>query len=244
MSPSTRPAPLFSVIVPVLGEAGRINGVIDNIRAAGYGLPIEILVADGDPAGGTIRAIDRHGVLGLTARPGRGSQQNAAAAAATGDYLLFLHADTRLPAGAFAAAAQLLESGADLSAFSLAIRSDRLLLKAIAAGATWRSRLFSLPYGDQAFCLRREVFEAMGGFCDIPVMEDVELVRALRRAGGRVAISPRRVSTSARRWRAEGVLFATARNLLLLLLFSLGVPAARLARHYPPRPDAGTAHQP
>ena len=76
----------------------------------------------------------------------------------------------------------------------------------------------------------------MGGFCDIPVMEDVELVRCLRRAGGRVAVSRLRVTTSARRWQAEGPLFATARNLVLLALFSLGVAPARLARFYPPRP--------
>jgi rSAM/selenodomain-associated transferase 2 len=227
---------MFSVIVPVLGEARRINGVIDNIHAAGYGLPIEIIVADGDPAGATIRAIDRHGVLGLTARPGRGSQQNAGAAVARGEYLLFLHADTRLPAGAFAEAARLLDTRAELAAFSLAIRSEKLLLRAIAAAATWRSKLCSLPYGDQALCLRRELFAAMGGFCDIPVMEDVELVRCLRRAGGRVAISPLRVTTSARRWLAEGPLFATARNLALLTGYTLGVAPARLARFYPPRP--------
>ena len=236
MSPRHHPSPRFSVIVPVLGEARRINGVIDNIHAAGYGTPLQIVVVDGDPAGGTIRAIHRDGVMGLTAPPGRGSQQNAGAAAARGEYLLFLHADTRLPAGAFAEAARLLETRAELAAFSLAIRSESRLLRAIAAAATWRSRLFSLPYGDQALCLRRDLFAAMGGFCDIPVMEDVELVRCLRRAGGRVAVSPLRVTTSARRWLAEGPLFATARNLALLAGYSLGVAPARLARFYPPRP--------
>ncbi|HML54508.1 MAG TPA: TIGR04283 family arsenosugar biosynthesis glycosyltransferase [Solidesulfovibrio magneticus] len=236
MSPHRHFSPVFSVIVPVLGEARRINGVIDNIHAAGYGTPLEIVVIDGDPAGETLRAIDRAGVTGLTARPGRGSQQNAGAAVARGEYLLFLHADTRLPAGAFAEAARLLDTRAELAAFSLAIRSEKLLLRAIAAAATWRSKLCSLPYGDQALCLRRELFAAMGGFCDIPVMEDVELVRCLRRAGGRVAISPLRVTTSARRWLAEGPLFATARNLALLAGYTLGVAPARLARFYPPRP--------
>ncbi|MHC1791698.1 TIGR04283 family arsenosugar biosynthesis glycosyltransferase [Solidesulfovibrio sp.] len=237
MSPPRTPRPLFSVVVPVLGETARINALVDNVRAAGYGLPLEILVVDGDPAGGTIRAIDRQGVLGLTAPRGRGSQQNAGAAAATGDFLLFLHADTRLPAGAFQAAAALLEDRAELGAFSLAIRSRNPLLRCIAAAATWRSRLFALPYGDQALFLRRDIFEAVGGFADIPVMEDVELVRALRRAGGRVAVSPLSVTTSARRWRARGILATTLRNLALLLLFSLGVSPHRLARHYPPLPE-------
>ncbi|MYL82522.1 glycosyltransferase [Desulfovibrio aerotolerans] len=238
MSPSRSLQPFFSVVVPVLGEAGRINALVDNVRTAGYGLPLEIIVVDGDPAGTTIRAIDRPGVTGLTAPPGRGRQQNAGAAAASGEALLFLHADTRLPAGAFQAAAALLEDRAELGAFSLAIRASQPLLRLIAAGATWRSRFFSLPYGDQALFMRRDLFEALGGFADIPVMEDVELVRALRRAGGRVAILPSCVVTSARRWQAGGILRTTLRNLLLLLLFSLGVSPARLARHYPPLPGS------
>ena len=240
MSPSPSPQPFFSVIVPVLGEAGRINALVDNVRAAGYGLALEIIVVDGDPAGRTLRAIDRQGVIGLTAPRGRGSQQNAGAAVATGEYLLFLHADTRLPAGAFQAAAALLEQRAELGAFSLAIRSSHPLLRLIAAGATWRSRLFSLPYGDQALFLRRDIFEALDGFAAIPVMEDVELVRALKRAGGRIAVLPLRVTTSARRWRAEGVVRATLRNLALLFLYFLGVPPSRLTRHYPAMPEPPT----
>ena len=244
MSPSSTVQPSFSVVVPVLGEAGRINALVDNVRAAGYGLPLEIIVVDGDPAGTTLRAIDRQGVTGLTAPRGRGSQQNAGAAAAAGEALLFLHADTRLPAGAFQAAAELLAGRAELGAFSLAIRSTHPLLRLIAAGATWRSRLFSLPYGDQALFLRRDLFEAMGGFADIPIMEDVELVRAMRRAGGRVAILPQCVVTSARRWRAGGILPTTLRNLLLLLLFSLGVPPGRLAGRYPAMPEGPDREQP
>ena len=234
MSIPRQPHPLFSVIVPVLGEADRINAAVDNIRAAGYGVPLEIIVADGDGAGSTIRAIDRDDVLGLTAPPGRAGQQNAGAALARGDNLLFLHVDTRLPAGAFQAAAALLDGRADLGAFSLTIRSSHPLLRLIAAGANWRSRLCGLPYGDQALFLRRDLFTAMGGFPDIPIMEDVALVRALQGAGGRVETLPLRVTTSARRWRAGGIVRTTARNLALLVLYSLGAPPGHLARHYPP----------
>jgi len=236
-----QPHPLFSVIVPVLGEADRINAAVDNIRAAGYGVPLEIIVADGDGAGATIRALARDDVLGLTAPRGRASQQNAGAALARGDNLLFLHADTRLPAGAFQAAAALLDGPADLGAFSLAIRPSHPLLRLIAAGATCRSRLFGLPYGDQGLFLRRDLFAAMGGFPDIPIMEDVALVRTLRRAGARVATLPLRVTTSARRWQAGGILRTTARNLALLALYTCGASPARLARHYPPMPELADA---
>ncbi|EHJ47741.1 glycosyl transferase family 2 [Solidesulfovibrio carbinoliphilus subsp. oakridgensis] len=229
--------PLFSVVTPVLGEAGRINDLVDHIRMSGYGLALEIIVVDGDPASSTLAALSREGVLGLTAPRGRASQLNAGAAAARGENLLFLHADTRLPAGAFQAAAAALDGPADAGAFSLAIRSKNPLLACIAAGATLRSRLFSLPYGDQAQFVRRDLFNAMGGFPAIPLMEDVALMRTIVRAGGRVVILPLRATTSARRWRAEGILKTTARNLALITLYSLGVAPARLARLYPAMPD-------
>ncbi len=231
--------PRFSVVIPVLSEEAGIDAVVDHARVVGYGQDVEIVVVDGDPAGATLGALSRPGVTGLVAPAGRASQQNAGAAAAGGEILLFLHADTRLPAGAFEAAAAALDGGAALGAFSLAIRSGHPWLRLVAAGASLRSRLFSLPYGDQAFFLRREVFCALGGFPDIPLMEDVALVRRVRRAGGRVAILPGRVVTSARRYEAEGVYRATARNLCLLALYGLGVSPGRLARHYPPLSRAG-----
>lgn len=237
LSAPGRLRPFFSVIIPVLGEAGRINALVDHVRMVGYGLSLEIIVADGDPAGSTLTALDREGILGLTAPRGRASQANAGAAVATGDHLLFLHADTRLPSGAFADAAAILEAGAAAGAFSLSIRSKSPWLRLIAAGATLRSRCFSLPYGDQAQFLRRDLFLALGGYPDIPIMEDVALMRTISRAGGKIVVLPRHVTTSARRWEAEGIWRTTARNLTLLALFSLGVPPARLARYYPPMPD-------
>lgn len=228
--------PSFSVVIPVFGEAAGIDALIDHARVVGYGQDVELVVVDGDPAASTLAALTRDGVTTLTSPPGRARQLNAGARAASGRDLLFLHADTRLPAGAFQAAGAALDGGAALGAFSLAIRSTNPWLAAVATGATWRSRLFSLPFGDQAFFIRREIFDALGGFPDIPIMEDVALVRAVSRAGGRIAVLPGRVTTSARRWEAEGVVRTTARNLCLQLLYGLGVSPARLARHYPPMP--------
>ncbi len=227
----------ISVVVPVLEEADRINALVDHIRVIGYGASPEIIVVDGDPAGSTLAALSRPGIVALTAPKGRARQLNAGAAAATGDMLLFLHADTRLPAGAFAAVAATLSGRAEAGAFSLSIRSRRPDLRLIAAGATLRSRTLGLPYGDQAQFIRRELFAAMGGYPDIPIMEDVALMREIRRAGGRIAVLPQKVSTSARRWQTQGVWRTTACNLTLLCLYFCGVPPRRLARRYPSMPE-------
>jgi len=229
--------PRVSVIVPVLAEGARINALVDHLRVVGYGTSLEILVVDGDPAGSTLAALDRTGIVTLTAPRGRASQQNAGAAAASGDILAFLHADTRLPAGALTAITRALATGAHAGAFSLSIRSRSPWLRLVAAGANLRSRLFGLPYGDQAFFFRRDLFDALGGFPELPIMEDVALMRALARTGERPVILPERVSTSARRWQAEGLLRTTARNLALLVRYLCGVPADRLAKCYPAMPE-------
>jgi rSAM/selenodomain-associated transferase 2 len=229
------------VVSPVLYEADRVNALVDHIRMAGYGVSLEIILVDGDPAGSTLAALTRDGVTTLIAPTGRARQLNAGADQALGENLLFLHADTRLPAGAFQAAAKALDGRADAGAFSLSIRTSHPLLRLIAAGATLRARLFSLPYGDQAQFIRRDLFAAMGGFPDIPIMEDVALMRLLSRAGARIEVLPERVTTSARRWRAEGIWRATARNLGLLALYCCGVSPQRLARHYPPLPGPDRA---
>ncbi|MGD9610251.1 MAG: TIGR04283 family arsenosugar biosynthesis glycosyltransferase [Desulfovibrionaceae bacterium] len=229
--------PRVSVIVPVLAEGARISALVDHLRVVGYGTPLEIVVVDGDPAGSTLAALDRTGIVTLTAPRGRASQQNAGAAAASGDILVFLHADTRLPAGALAAITRSLAGSHRAGAFSLSIRSRHPWLRLVAAGANLRSRLFGLPYGDQAFFFRRDLFDVLDGFPDIPIMEDVALMRALARTGERPVILPERVSTSARRWQAEGLLRATARNLALLLGYLCGVPAKRLAAWYPAMPE-------
>lgn len=142
--------PRVSVIVPALSEGARINALVDHLRVVGYGTPLEIVIVDGDPDGSTLAALDRTGVLGLTAPRGRARQQNAGAAAASGDILLFLHADTRLPAGAFADVAAALAGRTRAGAFSLSIRSRHPWLRLVAAGANLRSRLFGLPYGDHS----------------------------------------------------------------------------------------------
>lgn len=230
-------APLFSIIVPVLGEPPAVMRACEArlapLTARGEA---EVLVVDGDPAGGSLRWLTGDHCRRLTAPPGRGRQMNAGAAQARGAALLFLHADVRLPPDGLALARRALAEGADAGAFALAIDSPRRVLALIARAATWRSRLTGVPYGDQAIFVRTEVFRSLGGFRELPIMEDLDLMRRLGRAGGRVRLLSAPVLASARRWEAEGAWRCTLRNWLLVALFLLGVPAGRLAGWYPPAP--------
>ncbi len=243
------PAPRFSLVTPVLREAA---GIGRTLAAAGRaallaGARVEALVVDGDPAGSTLAALPAvpppglAALRGLAAPCGRARQMNAGAAQARGDILLFLHADALLPEDAFAAIEAALARGARAGAFSLAVESSRRspALTLIAAAATLRSRLFGLPYGDQALFLPRAEFQRLGGFADLPLMEDVDMALRLARAGLRPRILRQAVRASARRWEREGAVRCTLRNWALLALWSLGVPARRLARFYGPASGSG-----
>lgn len=235
------PRPRFSVIMPVLGEAAGIGATLDAVgRAArAAGALVEVVIADGDPRGSTLAGLGAPPgglaeVRGIVASRGRARQMNAGAAEARGDIFLFLHADTVLPVDAFSAIEDALARETAAGAFALSIDSPRRSLACIAAMANLRSRLLGLPFGDQAFFLPRQAFERLGGFADLPLMEDVDLVLRLRRAGHRPRILPQAVRTSARRWEKQGAVFCTLRNWSLLALWSLGVPAGSLARFYRP----------
>ncbi len=155
---------------------------------------------------------------------------NLGAAGASGEILLFLHADSRLPTGAFEAVRRTFDDPAVVGgAFRLAIDSPRRSLRMIARAANWRTRLSGVPYGDQGIFVRRAIFNELGGFPDLPLMEDLEFARRLKRKG-RVVLLTGPIVTSPRRWEREGVGFVTLRNQLFVLLFFLGVPPARLAR--------------
>lgn len=158
---------------------------------------------------------------------------NAGAKAARGDILIFLHADTKLPYGALKKISRALEEQDYVGgAFDLRIDSDTLFLRYISAGASLRSRWSRIPYGDQAIFLRKKYFDQIGGFKDIPLMEDVGLMRRIKRDGGKIIILPDKVTTSARRWQRDGALYTTVRNRVLVALFRLGVNPSRLAKYY------------
>ena len=241
------PIPRLSVVIPALGEAATVCRAVSSVAlaAACADMVAEVVVADAEPGdgGSPLSALDRldpaarsrlAGVRGLRAPQGRARQMNAGAAAARGEILLFLHADTRLPETALATAARLLDNGARAGAFGLEIDSPRASIRFIARMATLRARFLGLPFGDQGLFLRRDLFENLGGFADLPLMEDVEFVRRLARNGARPVVARENVVTSARRFERLGPLACTLRNWTLLSLYLLGAPPARLARFYRP----------
>jgi rSAM/selenodomain-associated transferase 2 len=223
----------ISVIIPVLGEEAIINGAIHRIHAMDGA--IEIVVVDGDPQGRTLKAVTCDHALLVASDAGRGRQMNRGVRAAGGDILVFLHADTELPANAFRSISSvMLKRRFAGGAFDLAIDAKGLIFRVIEAVASNRSRLTRIPYGDQAIFLRRDCFTRIGGYRDIPLMEDVDLMRRVKAGGDRICIIREKVKTSARRWEREGVLRCTMRNWTIMLFYLLGVPPERLARWYAP----------
>ena len=221
-------APLVSVVVPVLDDAPALERLLR--RTPTHPL-VEILVVDGASDMG-LEALtkDRGDVRLLRSRPGRGPQMNAGAAAAGGAWLLFLHADSTLPAGWVEAVDGLAPAVAG-GWFRFALDDEAWQARLLERAVAWRVRWFRLPYGDQGYFVRRDRFAALGGFDDVPLMEDVGFVRRLVRSGT-VAELPLSLVTSARRWRADGWVRRSARNLLLVSLYFAGVSPDRLAGWY------------
>jgi rSAM/selenodomain-associated transferase 2 len=226
-------SPELSVIIPVLDEAGIINRAVANLRQVDRRLSIEIIVVDGDPRGATIPAIEDGAVRTTTAPRGRAVQMNCGAALATGEILLFLHADTVLPPQAFALIlAAMNDSRIVAGAFDLGFDADRRLFRITERYVFLRTRLTRVPFGDQAIFIRKDYFDRIGGYRPIPIMEDVELMKRIRKRGDRICIIPVKVRTSARRYMREGIVYGTFRNWLLQFLYALGVPPERLVKWY------------
>jgi rSAM/selenodomain-associated transferase 2 len=218
-----------SVIIPTLNEEGSLAATLREVRRQ---RPHEILVADG---GSTDRTRDeaRGADHFLVAPRGRANQMNAGAAHATGDVLLFLHADCSLEDGALAAAERCLRRR-DIAAgcFTMRVRAFGRLYRLIDDCATARVRLTGIPYGDQGLFLRHALFEHLGGFPPLRLMEDVFFSRRLRHYGKIVVARPR-IFVSPRRWQRTGVVRQTLRNWALTALAAAGVHPDRLAAFYP-----------
>ncbi len=217
----------ISLIIPTLNEEAEVGRWSELSPCVG-----EVIIVDGGSSDQTVSLARSRGFRVEVCRPGRGAQMNYGARLASGRVLLFLHADTRMPPGFAALIVQCLDDPAiRAGAFRLAIDEAGPGLKFIERCANLRSRLFQLPYGDQALFLRRDDFLQLGGFPETPIMEDFFFIRKARKQG-RITILPEAVLTSARRWRRLGIIRATLINQLVILGFYAGVPLGKLAAFY------------
>ncbi|HTI49405.1 MAG TPA: TIGR04283 family arsenosugar biosynthesis glycosyltransferase [Planctomycetaceae bacterium] len=218
-----------SVIIPALQEARNIGAAIASARAGGAD---EILVVDGGSTDGTLE-LARSADVVLSGTRGRARQQNAGAERSRGDVLLFLHADCRLAMGACEQIRSALADPAVIGGcFCQRIDAMGWRYRVVERGNLLRVLVSGWMYGDQGLFIRREVFERLGGFPEVRLMEDWLLSRRLVRAG-RTAVLPGPLLVSARRWQQAGLVRQTLRNWLLLMLASAGVPPDNLARWYP-----------
>lgn len=189
----------LSVIIPVLNEAENLPQLLTALNHC------EVIVVDGGSDDGSCQLVQDAGFTLINSKPGRARQMNAGATAASGDTLLFLHADTQLPSdGLDALCAALVDEKYVWGRFDVEITGRPLMLKVIAMLMNWRSRLTGIATGDQAMFVRRQVFERLGGFPEQPLMEDIELSKRLL-AVSRPACLHQRVNTSGRRWESRGV---------------------------------------
>ena len=219
----------ISVIIPTLNEAANLERTVRSLAGAG---DYEVLATDGGSQDGTPELALAMGLGLLRGAPGRGGQMRRAAREAGGEYLVFLHADTRLAPGWDAEVRRVLnQPGVAAGAFSFRLDQRSASLRLIELMVGLRSRYGRLPYGDQALFIRAETLAGLGGFPDIPLMEDVALIR-LARSRGSIAISPLAAVSSARRWREIGVVKNTLLNWRAMALYALGKDPARLAKSY------------
>ena len=226
---------LFSVIIPVLHESESINTLIKNLGEMPSQHSIELIVVDGSDRQDTINAIHAQNVMCLLSAEGRARQMNAGASVAHGDVLVFLHADTIVPLNAFSCMeAALKDKQVVGGAFDLGIRSNRFIFKVIGKIASLRARFTRIPYGDQTIFIRRAYFHSIGGYREMPLMEDVELMQRIKRRGDTICILSEKVSTAPRRWEREGIIYCTLRNWIVLLLYYCGVSPQRLINYYKP----------
>jgi rSAM/selenodomain-associated transferase 2 len=216
------------VVIPALNEADRIVAAIESARAPG----VEIVVVDGGSRDATRELARAAGATLLASRAGRAEQLATGIRASRGDAVVLLHADCRLSPGFDRAIAAALDDGRTAGgAFRLRFDESSLALRAVEWGARLRVATLLLPYGDQALFARRNALEAIGGVPQAPILEDLDLARALR-GRGRLALLDLPVLTSARRYRSRGIAQTLFRNGLALAAWWLRVDRRRLAEWY------------
>ncbi|MEZ6133269.1 MAG: TIGR04283 family arsenosugar biosynthesis glycosyltransferase [Pirellulaceae bacterium] len=228
----------ISVIIPALNEAARISAAI---QSAMRNHADQIIVVDGGSTDQTVQVAQSFPVYVVQAKKGRGHQLNAGVEHATNEVILFLHADNVLSDGCLHQIRSELsvDAGSQIvgGGFRQRIEHHGSVFRLIEAGNAWRANRLGLYYGDQAIFVRRHVLEAIGGVPVLPLMEDVQLIRQVRRHG-RLVMLPGPIRVSNRRWQQHGIVRQTLRNWATLAAFFAGVPPHQLARFYPTHTDS------
>ena len=217
---------MLSIVIPALNASGSLRATLASVMMAD-----EAVVVDGGSVDGTADLAASLGARVIHAQRGRGSQIAAGVAAAKGEWLCLLHADTRLAVGWHAAiGAHMAASPGRAGYCRFMLDSDDRRARQLERLVAWRCRVFALPYGDQGLLIHRDLLRAIGGIRPLPLMEDVDLIRRL----GRRRLAPLNVAaiTSADKWQRHGWYRRSLRNLLCLMLYFIGVPPRLIARLY------------
>ena len=220
---------LISIIIPTLNEAGNIK---ETIISSQFSNNVEIIVVDGGSQDETLFIAKSLNVKVIISPAGRANQMNAGAMAASGEILLFLHADTRLPTNfEEMMRTTLAKPGIVAGAFALRINAPNLGLRLVEFGVKWRSHLWQMPYGDQGIFLTKDVFQQVGNFPQMPIMEDFELIRKLKTMG-KIYLLQTPVITSPRRWLKKGIIQTTILNQIIVIAYLLGVSPQQIRNWY------------
>jgi rSAM/selenodomain-associated transferase 2 len=219
----------ISIIIPTLNEASNIKEAITSSQSSNN---VEIIVVDGGSQDQTLLIAKSLNVQVIISSPGRANQMNAGAMAASGEILLFLHADTRLPTNfEQMICTTLAQPGIVAGAFALQINAPDWGLRLVEFGVKWRSHLWQMPYGDQGIFLTKDVFQQVGNFPQMPIMEDFELMRKLKTLG-KIYLLPTPVITSPRRWLKKGIIQTTLWNQIIVIAYLLGISPHRIRNWY------------
>ena len=218
----------ISIIIPVLNEAKILEKTLSQLQSE-LG-PHELIIVDGGSSDGSVPIAEKYGKV-VTFERGRAKQLNAGAAAASGDILIFLHADIRLESGALAAVETALTSGYVGGGFRQKIDGKNILYRAIEIAGNIRGKYLKVFYGDSGIFLKRADFERIGGFPEIPILEEMEFSRNMRKLGKTTLVLPH-IHISARRWETKGIVRTTVNNWLITLLYFLKFSPEQLAKLY------------
>jgi rSAM/selenodomain-associated transferase 2 len=220
----------ISIIIPVLNEAKIIETSLSPLQ---MNQDVEVIIVDGGSTDDTVKLVKKQGFKVITSSlPRRSYQMNLGAKEAQGKILLFLHADTILPENYLNSIENILaQPGTVAGAFRLQIDGKERAFRLIETMVNWRSRFFSLPYGDQAIFLKTSFFKEIGGFSSLPIMEDFDLIKRLQKLG-KITLASSAVITSARRWQKLGIWKTTLINQLIIVGYYFRIFPQNLAKFY------------